>query len=310
MKKFFACFLIIIALSLPFGVAGCGDDDQDQGLKVYTSFYTLYDFATKIAQDKANVYNIMPAGADAHSWTPSAKDIVKLNKADIFLYNGLGLEHWTDQVIKTLDKNILIVKVSDNIDAICSDDHEHEHHHDDHDHEITDPHIWLSPKNAKIILQNIKDAFVQADPNNAQSYFDNYEHYAQQCDELDSEFQTKLKDFSKRDIVVTKNAFSYLCQEYNLDQEALGSAHQTDPDATKMSEVIKFIEDNNVKVVFYEPMSLNFAQALTKDATVELKLLNPLESLSEQDLNKGNDYFKIMCQNLEAINYALEQQNG
>jgi len=314
MKKLSAyLFGFILMFSLMFGFSGCEPKDQEQGLKVYTSFYTLYDFATKIAQDFAKVYNIMPAGADAHSWTPSPKDIVNLNKADMFIYNGLGMEHWTEQVVKTLDSNLLIVKVSEDIEVLGGDQARSEHN--GHDHEAVDPHIWLSPKNAKVILENIKDAFVQIDPDNSEKYETNYNYHAELCDELDSQFQSGLEDFSRRDIVVTKNAFSYLCKEYNLTQTALGSPHETNPSAEKFAEIADFIKNNNVKVIFYEPMSQNFAQTLameasSKGAQVEIKVLNPLESLTQDDLKKGNDYFKIMRDNLDAIKYALNKQNG
>lgn len=297
---------------LIFSFASCGEKEQDQGLKVYTSFFTLYDFATKIAQDCAKVYNIMPAGANAHTWTPSPKDIVNLNKADMFIYNGLGMEHWTEQVIKTLDNDLLIVKVSQGIEVLGDQEH---NDHNGHDRETVDPHIWLSPKNAKIILQNIKNAFVQIDPDNADKYETNYQYYADLCDGLDGDFLSELEGFSRRDIAVTKNAFSYLCREYGLNQVALGGVHETDPSAEKVAQIADFIKYNNVKVIFYEPMSQNLAQALAtevfdKGVQIEIKILNPLESLSQEDLEKGDDYFKIMWDNLAAIKYALNKQNG
>lgn len=310
MKKF---FYVLLSLALIFNSSffafGCDKGGQDQGLVVYTSFYTLYDFASKIAQDKAKIYNIMSGGGDAHSWEPSAKDIVKLNKADIFIYNGLGLEHWADKVLNSIEKDVLIVRVSDGIEAL-------EDEHDDY-HESGDPHIWLSPKNAKIILKNIKDTFSQADPQNAQFYKDNYERYADLCDELDSSFEDELSGFEKRDIAVMKNAFSYLCHEYDLNQVALSRSHESDPNNIEMKDFIKYIIDQNVKVVFYEQASLDLAKAVKDEVSktkkgleIELDVLNSLEVLSEQDLKNGDDYFKIMRKNLDSIKKALQKQNG
>ena len=303
MKKIFYCALCFL-ISLSFIFSGC-DNKQEQGLKVYTSFYTLYDFAAKITQDKAKVYNIMPSGADAHSWTPSAKDLVNLNKADIFIYNGLGMEHWTDQVLKTLDKKVLTVRVSDGIS---------EEHDDDHDHENIDPHIWLSPQNAKIILKNIKDALVQADSANAEFYEQNYQDCADRCDELYNGF-LGLKNYPKRDIVVTKNAFSHLCEAFDLNQIALSQSHSSEPNPDRIVQVVNDIVANGVKVIFCDPFSLDEAQTLKtevskKGKTVEIATLNPLENLSAQDLKNGNDYFKIMQDNLNAILNALKKQNG
>lgn len=305
MKKIFYCALCFL-ISLSFIFSGC-DNKQEQGLKVYTSFYTLYDFAAKITQDKAKVYNIMPSGADAHSWTPSAKDLVNLNKADIFIYNGLGMEHWTDQVLKTLDKKVLTVRVSEGVEA---EEHDHDHEHN----EAADPHIWLSPLNAKIILKNIKDALVKADSQNADFYEQNYEYCAALCDELYNNF-IDLKDFEKRDVVVTKNAFYYLCEAFDLKQTALTRSHSSEPSLGKVAEIVDYIIDNGVKVIFCDPFSLDEAQTLKTEVskegkTVEIATLNPLENLSAQDLKNGNDYFKIMQDNLNAILNALKKQNG
>jgi zinc transport system substrate-binding protein len=301
MKKVVYCALCLLFISFAF--SGC-NNEQEQGLKVYTSFYTLYDFTAKIAQDKAGVFNIMPSGADAHSWTPGAKDLVNLNKADIFIYNGLGMEHWTEQVVKTLDKKVLKVRVSD---GVSEDGLEH-------DHENTDPHIWLSPQNAKLILKNIKDAFVQVDSDNAEFYEQNYQDYAGLCDEMYSDF-IELKDYQRRDIVVTKNAFSHLCRAFDLNQVALSQSHSSEPNPVKIDEIVQYIINNDVKVIFCDSSSLDEAQTLKTEVsrqgrTVEISTLNPLESLSEQDLKNGKDYFKIMRDNLNAIKDALQKQNG
>ncbi|HEY8443670.1 MAG TPA: zinc ABC transporter substrate-binding protein [Clostridia bacterium] len=307
MKKtiyYLLCLALIVSFAFSFN--GCGKE-QDQGVKVYTSFYTLYDFASKIAQDKAKVYNIMPSGADAHSWTPSAKDLVNLNKADIFIYNGLGMEHWTDQVLKILDKKVLTVRVSEGVEA---EKHDHDHEHN----EAADPHIWLSPLNAKIILKNIKDALVKADSQNADFYEQNYEYCAALCDELYNNF-IDLKDFEKRDVVVTKNAFYYLCEAFDLKQTALTRSHSSEPSLGKVAEIVEYIIDNDVKVIFSDAFSVDTAQAIKKEAanegkSIETAVLNPLEALSEKDLKEGKDYFKIMEDNLNAVKNALKKQNG
>lgn len=308
MKRWFLVCLLIV----PFFMFGCKDKADDGKIKVYASFYTMYDFAQKIAGDDIKVYNIMPQGADAHDYEPSTKDIINLNKADIFIYNGLGMEHWVDKVLASLNNpNLKVVKASDGV-SIIDGGHEDEHEGEE-EHNKADPHIWLSPKNAKIILSNIKDAFVEIDPDNAQIYQSNYERYAQECDNLDNEFRTQLQGFEKRDIIVSHQAFSYLCQEYNLNQIALLGLHSESSNPKKLAEIIQEIKTKNIKVVFYEPASGKelFSNLNKEDGVkVELVPLNPLESLTSSEIKNNADYFSVMRANLFAIKNALTLQNG
>lgn len=305
---FFICFLMFVLL-----MSGCTSDSDDGRIKVYTSFYTMYDLTSKIAGDNARVYNLMPQG-DAHDFELSTRDIINLNKADVFVYNGLGMEHWVDSLMPTLENpDLKVVKASQGVTVIDSDEHEEEHSEELNNHGAIDPHIWLSPINAKVILFNIKDALIQADPDNAAEYQENYDKYAAECDKLDDEYKTALQGFEKKDIVVTHQAFSYLCKEYNLNQIAFMGIHAEESDMSKTKEIISLIKSNNIKVVFYEPAhGKDLASSLNRETGVQVEIapLNPLESLSEDEIKNNADYFSVMRQNLAQIVNALQLQNG
>ena len=172
--------------------------EDDGRLKVMASFYPMYDFACKIGGDKAEVENMVPAGTEPHDWEPAATDIRNLEDADIFVYNGAGLEHWAEDVMKTLDnKELETVEASRGVKLEKGgDDHEHE------DGNGNDPHVWLDPMRAKTELENIRDAFVKADPENGSYYRSNYEKYAGEFDFLDQEFRDGLADTESRDIIL------------------------------------------------------------------------------------------------------------
>ena len=307
MKKLILVSLLIISLMM----SGCSLATDDGSIKVYTSFYTIYDLTQKIAGDNVKVYNIMSQGGDAHHFEPSTKDIINLNKADVFIYNGLGMEHWVDSVLNTLENPKLItVKASEGVEVL-GEDEQHTDHTDEHD-QAFDPHIWLSPKNTKIILYNIKQALIQVDPDNASEYESNYEKYALECDKLDNEYITALQGFEKRDIVVTHQAFSYLCKEYNLHQIALLGLHSEAPNPLRQGEIIDEIKKNNIKIIFYEPAhGKTLAESFKQDiASILIAPLNPLESLTDSEIKNKADYFSVMRQNLKQITTALQRQNG
>ena len=304
---------ILLILICPFLLFGCQSDIDDGRIKVYTSFYTMYDFAQKIAGDNVRVYNLMPQGTDAHDWQPSSKQIVNLNKADIFIYNGLGMEHWVESVIPTLENPKLKVVIASDGVTVIGGEHEEENEEEEHNHGAVDPHIWLSPINAEIILSNIKDALIEVDPDNALEYQSNYDKYAEECKQLHNDFTTQLENFEKRDIVVTHQAFSYLCEEYNLNQFALQGLHSEETNPQRMKEAADYIKAENIKVIFYEPASGKaLAQTLSNEDGVSTSIapLNPLESLTDEEIKNKADYFSVMRANLAEILKALKKQNG
>jgi zinc transport system substrate-binding protein len=295
LKKITALMIILL---LTFSAFGCGKQTPKSGegdLTVYTSFYVMYDFAKKIGGDKAEVINMVPAGTEPHDWEPSAADIAGLERADIFIYNGKGMEHWTEDVLKTIGSNKLItVEASAGIEDVQGDH--------------SDPHVWLSPMNAKKQMENIKDAFAEADPENAEYYEANFSKYSAELDALDAEFKSVIEPLPRRDIVVSHEAFGYLCKAYGLRQIAVeGLSPDSEPDAARVSDIIRFIKENNVKVIFFESLSsAKVAQTISANSGAKAEVLNPLEGLTDEEIKNGEDYFSVMRKNLAALKNALE----
>jgi len=156
-KNFVKIFAALISASMLLAACSSAPTNQSSGkteenkqqttqeeskIKVLTSMYPMYDFAKKIAGDKADVENIIPAGTEAHGWEPSASDIAKLESANVFVYNGAGMEMWVDDVLKSLsNKNLLAVETSKGLELLENhDDDDHDHDHDgkkehEHDHD-------------------------------------------------------------------------------------------------------------------------------------------------------------------------------
>ena len=152
MKKIIS-LLLVIPMLFTIGCSKENESDQNSEgkIKIYTSIYPVYDFAKKVGGDKVDVTNLVPAGTEPHDWEVSTSDIVNLEKADMLIYNGAGIENWTDKVINTLEnKDIVYVKTSEGLDIHkVSEEDSHSHEEDGHSHGSYDPHTWLSIKNAK-----------------------------------------------------------------------------------------------------------------------------------------------------------------
>lgn len=274
-------FLIIIIL---LSIFACGDNDNKNTfgkLQIYTSVYPIYDFTKKIGGEKIAVYNMTKAGAEPHDFEITSKDMANLSKADLFIYNGGGMEHWVDSVKETL--NIKYVDSSSNID----------------NQNNLDPHFWLSPKNAKIQMENIKNGLIEIDFENKDYYQSNYNLYASRLDELDNKIKISLSNVKNRNLVLTHPAFGHFCKEYSFTQIAI-ARDEADPKA--MAEIITFVKNNNVKAIFYEEFSSSkLVDSIAKETQIKILTLNPIESLSEKDIEAGEDYFSIMEKNLNSL---------
>lgn len=283
------------------------DTNDEENIVVYTSFYTLYDFASKIGGEKAKVINMVPSGGDPHHWEPTPLDIGNLEKADIFIYNGLSLEHWVDNVLAALsNEDLFIVEASKGVQLLEST-HNHEDE-SDHSHGVYDPHIWLDPLRAKTMLENIKDAFIEADLENKNYYEENYLKYANKLDELDSEYKDALKDLNNRNIVVSHEAFAYLCEAYDLNQMGIEKLiPNSEPNPARMAEIIDYINENNIKTIFYEDINnTKVIEAISKETGVNSEILYTLEFLNQEQIDNNDDYFSVMRSNLESLKSVLE----
>lgn len=267
-------------------------------LKVMTSFYPVYDFAVKIGGDKADVTNMVPAGMEPHDWEPAATDIKNLEQADLFIYSGASMEDWTQKVLASLEnKKLVSVEASDGLKLRKG-----------HGEGTYDPHVWLYPLNAKKEMENIKDGYVKADPANKDYYENNYKTYADKFDKLDQEYKTTLAALPHKDIVVSHEAFGYLCDAYGLTQMGIeGLTPDSEPDPARMAEIIDFVKKNNVKVIFFEELaSPKVAKAVSSETGASTAVLNPLEGLTDAEISAGNDYFSVMEANLQQLVAALK----
>lgn len=327
--------ILILAMAMLASACGAGSAIKLSADKtnVVASFYPLYDLTKKIGGDHIHVVTAVPSGVEPHDWEPKTRDISEMLKADLLIYQGAGLEGWVDEVLasKKADAKVVPVEASAGVDLIAAEDehHDEEDEHEDgdgheegrededgheegaddgHDHGEFDPHAWLSPISAKKMAENIKNALVQVDGANAEDYEANYIKLAGQLDQLDQTFREALSQTTKKDIVVSHQAFAYLCRDYGLNQKAImGLSPDSEPTAQDIKEINNFIKENDVKYIFFEEMvSDKLAKTLARDLNIETMVLHPLEGLTDEQIKAGDDYFSVMEKNLQNLVKALQ----
>lgn len=317
----------IIMLTVLFcGVTGCSGRaggntgfQDDSKLSIVTTIYPVYDFADKIAGDKAEIINLVPAGMEPHDFELSTGDMQVIEQADVFIYNGAGMEHFVDKTLESVsNKDLIVVECAKDIELLQTT---HSHSHDEeashesetqneetHEEEQMDPHTWLSVSNAILEAETIKNALVDMDAANAEYYESNFEAYKKQLKELHELYVAELANLSKDTIVVAHEAFGYLCEEYGLKQEGIeGLTADSEPDSARMKEIIDYCKENEIKVIFFEELvSPKVAETVAAEIGAETMVLNPIEGLTSEQEEEGLDYIGLMKENLEALKKALK----
>ena len=242
--------------------------------KVVTTFTVIQDIAQNVAGDAATVESITKPGAEIHEYEPTPKDIVKAQSADLILWNGLNLERWFERFFQNIkDKPAVVVTEGITPLSIYED--------------APNPHAWMSPSNALIYVENIKNALVKYDPQNADTYQKNAAAYAEKIKQLDKPLREKLAQIpaDQRWLVTSEGAFSYLAKDYDLKEGYLwpiNAEQQGTPQQVR--KLIDLVKKNHIPVVFSEStVSAKPAQQVAKESGAKYGGVLYVDSLSAAD---------------------------
>lgn len=286
---------------------GCVREKKNEKLKITATLFPQYDFCRQIAGDRAEVELLLPPGMESHNFEPSVADIEKINGSDLFVFTGENMEPWAVRVINGLH-GVNALDVSENIELCDHDDGDEHHDHHEH-HEEKDPHIWTDPNNCIIMVRNIVDALCALDGQNADYYKANGEKYIAALVSLDEEFVKTAENAKIKTLVHGGRAsMTYFARRYGFEfLSAVDSCSSySEPSARKLTEMINFIKENNIKVVFFEELSVpKFAKIISEETGAEMLLLHTCHNLSKSDFEKGETYISLMKQNAENIKKAV-----
>lgn len=298
-KKIISGILAAVTSIMLIGCGGSSNNTQnnntteDAKLNIMVSIYPMKEFAEKIAGDKAEVSCMVPDNMEPHDYEPKTKDFEALTESDVFIYNGLGLESWVDSVNNVIgDKDIRIVDASEGVDVIKEGD-------------ITDPHCWLSLKEAQTQAANIKDTLVEIDDTNKEYYEQNYDQFVSELQSLYNEYKSKFDGLENKDFVTGHAAFGYLCRDFGLQQKSVeGLLSEGEPTPKQLEELVVFCKDNNIKTIFSESLaSPKVSETLANEIGAEVVPILTLESNED-----GKSYIEAMKYNLEEIYKCLSNQ--
>jgi manganese/iron transport system substrate-binding protein len=215
-------------------------------IKAVTTFTVIADIARNVAGDAAIVESITKPGAEIHDYQPTPQDIVRAQGADLIFWNGFNLERWFERFLQDV-AGVPSVVVSDGVAPLSI-----------YEGPYTgkpNPHAWMSTENALVYIENIRAAFVEIDPANAETYTRNAAAYAQQVRSIRAELVESLRDIpdAKRYLVTSEGAFSYLAKDLNMREVYLWPMN-ADQQGTpqQVRRVIDVVREKRIPVVFSE----------------------------------------------------------
>lgn len=295
MKKF---GIIAMTTMMILALSACSiKKTTTDAIQVTVSFNAMKEFVEAIGQDKVAITTIIPDGVEPHEYAPKAQDLVNLSSAKIFVYNGLGMESWVDQVSSAANnKNLLMVEASQGIEAIASDEAEQA------EHGQYDPHVWLSLKGAAVEAQNIMQALIDVDGSNAAFYQANYAAFKGQLDTLFTTYSEKFAQQSRKSFVTGHAAFAYLCRDFGLQQNSVEDIFaEGEPNAQQLVSLVDYCKQNNVTTIFAEEMaSPAVSQALATEIGAKVETIYTIESNED-----SKTYLERMTENLNKISDSL-----
>ena len=291
--------LVAVALLL----SGCGStpSSADQGVSVVASFYPLAEAASRVGGNLVSVQNLTPPGVEPHDLELAPDDIEAIATADVVVYLGGGFQPAVEDALAETEDAVTV-------DALAAVDTSPASASESEEGLTVDPHVWLDPVRYEEIVRAVADSLAKADPANEATYAANAEAYVAQIAALDDEFRTGLSDCQGTTIVTSHEAFGYLADAYGLTQVGiLGLSPEAEPDPRRLAELRDLVEREGVTTIFSEELvSPKVAETLANEAGVEVAVLNPIESLTDDQVQAGEDYLSLMRENLDTLRKALD----
>lgn len=332
MKKFLGVIAAVLSVAIIFVACSNGrnnnenttkNNDDNTKLSIVTTIFPEYDWVRQIlGENQANVdlTMLLDKGVDLHSYQPSADDMVKVSKCDLFIYVGGESDTWVDDALKSAqNKNMKVinlldvlgnsVKEEEQVEGMQAEEEEEEGEEEGPEY---DEHVWLSLKNAKTLCSSIADALCEIDSKNANVYKKNLNEYTKNLDALDKEYQQAVNG-AKYDTLVfgDRFPFRYMVDDYFLKYYAAFVGCSAETEAS--FETIKFLANKVDKlgvttVLTIEDPKHKIAQTVvenTKEKNQKILALNSMQSVTSDDVKNGETYLNVMQSNLDVLKQAL-----
>lgn len=304
---------------------------EENKINIVATLFPQYDFARQVGGDKVNVSLLLTPGTETHTYEPTPQNIIEINKADMFIYTGKYMEPWSDRITSSIDTDTKVLDVSKNINLqkmeeghesihkenmLESDEHEEflddDKDGEEHEHHEYDPHIWLNPQNAIIMVKNIATELSSIDSDNSEYYWNNANRLINEIKTLDSDIEETVNSSNSKKIAFGGSfAYSYFIHRYNLEYVSAyeSCGEDAEPSVANVKNVIDYMKSNNINVIFYQELSSGkIADSIASETGAEKLVFHTVHNASQEEIGRGETYVTLMRQNLENLKIALQHR--
>ena len=294
------------ALVLVFAASCATDasspDSSGDRLSVVASFYPLSEAAARVGGPVVAVTNLTPPGAEPHDLELDPEQVTDIADADLVLYLGEGFQPAVQDAVGA-------VAEGEHVDLLdIPETRSTSEPGEASVGEVVDPHIWLDPVLMRRIVVRVAETLSRLDPERAVAFQNRAAAFGADLAELDDDYRSGLSSCRLRVLVTSHAAFGYLADRYGLTQEPItGISPEAEPDPARLAQLAADVERTGTTTIFTETLvSPKVAQTLAREAGVVTAVLNPIEGLTAQQAQMGEDYLSVMRSNLAALRRALE----
>ena len=324
MKKILA---LLLALWIPAAVlSGCAPQDDSAAsnkLNIVTTIFPAYDWVREILgaeTDRAEITTLLDSGVDLHSYQPTVDDIVKISDCDLFLYVGGESDGWVDDALKNApNKDRKVIRLLDVLgDSAKAEETVEGMQEEEHDHEEEaeyDEHIWLSLKNAQVLVAAISEALQETDPARKDAYAANAAAYAEKLSALDGEYRAAVDSGKYKTLLFgDRFPFRYLADDYGLDYYAAfpGCSAETEASFETVSFLAGKMDALGLPCVLtIEGTQHKIAETIvqnTAQKNQQVLTMDSMQAVTANDAASGVSYLSIMEKNLSVLKEALGQE--
>ncbi|WP_346869331.1 metal ABC transporter solute-binding protein, Zn/Mn family [Clostridium sp. UBA5119] len=307
LKVLGALTLIVVMLTACSNRESKNNEEKDNTINIVTSFYGIEALTEEIGGDKVSIESVIPEAMEPHDFDIKAKDMKAIEEADIFIYNGAGMESWIEDVEAAISgKELIVVEASKGVELINADEESEEHEeHEGHNHSGKDPHTWLGLSEAKIQGENIKNVLVEKDAKNKEYYEENLKKFNEKIDNIIKEYNPKFKELANKNFVTGHATFGYLCRDFGLIQKSIeGVFAEGEPSPKELQNLMEYCKGNNIKTIFVEELiSTQLSDTLAKEVGAQTKQIYTLHSNED-----GKSFSDVLKYNVETIYSAMNNK--
>lgn len=248
----------------------------DEPIKVLATLPVLKDLVQEVGRDRVAVTSLLSGLESEHTYTPKPTDILAIQDARMLVRIGLGLEVWVDALIKNADNpRLLVITTSIGVPVLKNQDIAGR---PDHPLGMGDPHIWLDPENAKLMVRHITEGLIKIDPTHKKAYLRNQAQYIQDLDQTQQRLMVKLKPLQNKKIITHHAAWSYFARRFGfVIRGSIASQVGTEPSAKHLSDLIQMIKTDKIRVIVSEPqLNPKLPQILAQETGARVVILTPI----------------------------------